>query len=67
MSKKTWTTILIILLVVAVAVGIYFATKKDAPVDEDPTTIVETSEDAVTDVVDEVTETVEETTETTNP
>lgn len=30
MSKKTWTTVLVIVLIAAVAVGIYFATKQES-------------------------------------
>ena len=39
MSKKTWSTILVVVLVVAAAVGIYFATKPApaAPVEASPT------------------------------
>lgn len=62
MSKKTWSTILVVVLIVAAVVGIYFATRK--PADPTPEQVVEevkdTTQDAVEDVQDTVDEVVEE-------
>lgn len=44
MSKKTWSTLLVVLLIVGAAIGIYFATKKPAPAPEpSPAPVVETA------------------------
>ena len=49
MSKKTWTTILIVLLVVAAAVGIYFLTRPAAKPEEPAVTAAPATEVPVTE------------------